>query len=142
MELAALLHDIGHFISPIDHNKHGYYILKANPLIGLVESRQELVANIIYYHRKSMPGWQDEGFRSLTANDRIMVTKLSALLRLADALDVSHTGSVKDVQFESKKDGWRLSLQGKGDLMLERWALEKRQKLFQDVFGVKLKLAG
>lgn len=142
LELAALLHDIGHFISPIDHNKHGYYILKANPLIGLVESRQELVANIIYYHRKSMPGWQDEGFRSLTPNDRIMVTKLSALVRLADALDVSHTGSVKDVQFESKKDGWRLSLQGKGDLMLERWALEKRQKLFQDVFGVKLKLAG
>ena len=142
LELAALLHDIGHFISPIDHNKHGYYILKANPLIGLVESRQELVANIIYYHRKSMPGWQDEGFRNLTANDRIMVTKLSALVRLADALDVSHTGSVKDVQFESKKDGWRLSLQGKGDLMLERWALEKRQKLFQDVFGVKLKLAG
>lgn len=142
LELAALLHDIGHFISPIDHNKHGYYILKANPLIGLVESRQELVANIIYYHRKSMLGWQDEGFRSLTPNDRIMVTKLSALVRLADALDVSHTGSVKDVQFESKKDGWRLSLQGKGDLMLERWALEKRQKLFQDVFGVKLKLAG
>jgi exopolyphosphatase/guanosine-5'-triphosphate,3'-diphosphate pyrophosphatase len=140
LELAALLHDIGHFINTIDHHKHGYYILKANPLIGLAESRQELVANIIQYHRKSMPSWQDEGFRNLTPRDRIVVTKLSALMRLADALDVSHTGSVKDVQLEQQKDAWQLRLQGKGDLMLERWTLEKRQKLFQDVFGVKLKV--
>jgi len=53
-------------------------------------------------------------------------------------LDVSHTGRVKDVQLEKQKNIWRLKLQGKGDLMLERWTLEKRQKLFQDVFGVKL----
>jgi len=142
LELAALLHDIGHFINTIDHDKHGYYILKANPLIGLAENRQELVANIIQYHRKSTPSWQNEGFRNLTPRDRIVVTKLSALLRLADSLDVSHTGSVKDVQLERQKGDWQLSLQGKGDLMLERWTLEKRQKLFQDVFGVKLKVTG
>jgi len=142
LELAALLHDVGHFINTIDHQKHGYYILKANPLIGLAESRQDIVANIIQYHRKSMPSWQDEGFRNLTPRDRIVVTKLSALLRLADVLDVSHTGLVKDVQFEQQKDNWQLSLQGSGDLILERWMLEKRLKLFQDVFGVKLKVAG
>jgi exopolyphosphatase/guanosine-5'-triphosphate,3'-diphosphate pyrophosphatase len=142
LELAALLHDIGHFINTIDHHKHGYYILKANPLIGLAESCQDIVANIIQYHRKSMPSWQDEGFRNLTPHDRIVVTKLSALMRLADALDVSHTGSVKDVQLEQQKDVWQLKLQGMGDLMLERWTLEKRLKLFQDVFGVKLKVAG
>jgi len=141
LELGALLHDIGHFINTIDHNKHGYYILKANPLMGLTENRQEIVANIILYHRKSMPSWQDEGFRSLTPKDRIMVTKLSALIRLADALDVSHTGCVKEVQLEQQKDFWQLRLQGKGDLMLEQWTLEKRQKLFQEIFGVKLKVA-
>ena len=142
LELAALLHDIGHFIHTIDHHKHGYYILKANPLIGLVESRQELVANIIQYHRKSMPSWQNDGFRNMLPRDRIVVIKLSALMRIADALDVSHTGSVKDIRLEQGTDAWQLSLQGKGDLMLERWTLEKRQKLFQDVFGVKLKIAG
>jgi len=55
---------------------------------------------------------------------------------------VSHTGSAKDVQLEQQKDVWQLRLQGMGDLMLERWTLEKRLKLFQDVFGVKLKVAG
>ena len=40
-------------------------------------------------------------------------------------------------QLEQQKNTWKLKLQGNGDLMLERWALEKRQRLFQDVFGVK-----
>ncbi|MDO9300369.1 MAG: Ppx/GppA phosphatase family protein [Anaerolineales bacterium] len=140
LEVAALLHDIGHFINTVDHNKHGYYILKANPLIGLAENLQNIVANIIQYHRKSIPSFQDDGFRNLPPKDRLVVTELSALMRLADGLDVSHTGRVRDIQLQQQKNTWKLKLQGNGDLMLERWALEKRKRLFQDVFGVKLEI--
>ena len=140
LEVAALLHDIGHFISTVDHNEHGYYILKASPLVGLSEAQQNVVANIIQYHSKSIPSFQDDGFRTLPPKDRIVVTELSALMRLADGLDVSHTGRVRAIQLEQQKNIWKLKLQGNGDLMLERWALEKRQRLFQDVFGVKLKI--
>jgi exopolyphosphatase/guanosine-5'-triphosphate,3'-diphosphate pyrophosphatase len=142
LEVAALLHDIGHFINTVDHNKHGYYIMKASPLVGLSEARQNIVANIIQYHRKSTPSFQDDNFKNLPSRDRIVVTELSALMRLADALDVSHTGRVKDIRLEEKRNTWRLVLQGEGDLMLERWTLEKRQRLFQDLFGVKLEIAG
>ena len=140
LETGALLHDIGHFINTVDHNKHGYYILKASPLIGLSESQQNIVANIMLYHRKSTPSMEDDCFKALTPKDRLVVIKLSALMRLADGLDVSHTGRVKDAQLEQQKNAWKLKLQGEGDLMLERWTLEKRQKLFQDVFGVKLEV--
>jgi exopolyphosphatase/guanosine-5'-triphosphate,3'-diphosphate pyrophosphatase len=140
LEISALLHDIGHFINTVDHNEHGYYILKASPLVGLSEAQQNIVANIIQYHRKSTPSFQDDCFRNLPPRDRIVVTELSALLRLADGLDVSHTGRVRDIQFGQQRNTWKLKLQGNGDLMLERWALEKRQKLFQDVFGVKLEI--
>ena len=140
LEVAALLHDIGHFINTIDHNKHGYYIVKASPLIGLSEARQNIIANIIQYHRKSTPSFQDDNFRNLPAKDRIVVTELSALIRLADALDVSHTGRVKNIRLEEQKNTWKLKLQGEGDLMLEKWTLEKRQRLFQDVFAVKLEI--
>jgi exopolyphosphatase/guanosine-5'-triphosphate,3'-diphosphate pyrophosphatase len=138
LEVAALLHDVGHFINTVDHNKHGYYILKASPLVGLSEAQQNVVANIIQYHSKSTPSFQDEGFRNLPPKDRIVVTELSALMRLADSLDISHTGRVRAIQLEQQKNTWKLKLQGNGDLMLERWALEKRLGLFQDVFGVKL----
>ena len=140
LEIGALLHDIGHFINTVDHNKHGFFILKASPLIGLSENQQNIVANIMLYHRKSTPSIEDDGFRALAPKDRLVVIKLSALMRLADGLDVSHTGRVKGIQLEQHKNTWKLKLQGEGDLMLERWTLEKRQRLFQDVFGVNLEI--
>jgi exopolyphosphatase/guanosine-5'-triphosphate,3'-diphosphate pyrophosphatase len=140
LKVGALLHDIGHFINTVDHNKHGFYILKASPLIGLSKGQQNIVANIMLYHRKSTPSLEDESFRALAPKDRLAVIKLSALVRLADGLDVSHAGRVRDIQLDQQKNTWKLKLQGEGDLMLERWTLEKRQRLFQDVFGVKLEI--
>src|ERR1041385_5418607 len=93
LEIAALLHDIGHFINAEDHDKHGYYLLTANHLIGLTQREQNIVANLVRYHRRQFPSTEDENFKALPQKDRLIVIKLSALLRLADALDISHTRS-------------------------------------------------
>jgi exopolyphosphatase/guanosine-5'-triphosphate,3'-diphosphate pyrophosphatase len=140
LEIAALLHDIGYFINAIDHDKHGYYILKANRLIGLNDHQQELVASLVRYHRKAFPSLDDPNFKALPQKDRMTVSKLSALIRLADGMDVSHTNHVTNVVLKEKKKCWQLSLQGKGDLMLENWALDKRRVLFEEIFGVPLEI--
>lgn len=140
LEVASLLHDIGHFINTVDHDKHAYYIMQANPLIGLTEREHAIVSNVMRYHRKSMPNVQDENFRALNSKDRLIVIKLSALLRLADAMDVSHTHNVKQVIIKKIKNRWSLKLKGKGGLSLETWALGKRRSLFEDIFGVKLEI--
>jgi exopolyphosphatase/guanosine-5'-triphosphate,3'-diphosphate pyrophosphatase len=140
LEVGALLHDIGHFINTIDHDKHGYYILKANRLIGLNEHQQEMVASLVRYHRKSFPTIEDPIFKALPQKDRITVSKLSALMRLADGMDVSHTYHVANTTLVEKKKCWQLSLQGRGDLMLEKWALDKRRTLFEEIFGVRLEI--
>lgn len=138
LEAAALLHDIGHFINTIDHDQHGYYLLRHNQLVGLTEEEQEIIANIVRYHRKDLPAISDDNFKALSQKSRLVVTKLCALMRLADALDTSHTGRVRDVILEQHQDGWRLVPVGEQALMLEKWSLEKRKALFQDVFGVPL----
>jgi exopolyphosphatase/guanosine-5'-triphosphate,3'-diphosphate pyrophosphatase len=140
LEVGALLHDVGHFINTVDHDKHGYYILNANRLIGLNEKQQELVANLVRYHRRAFPSSDDENFKSLSQKNRLLVSKLSALMRLADGMDVSHTGRVRGVTLEKEKKVWKLRLQGEGSLMLEKWALLKRRSLFQEVFGVPLEI--
>lgn len=140
LEVAAFLHDIGHFINTVDHDKHAWYIMQANPLIGLTKAQNEIVANVMRYHRKAMPGVQDENFRALSSKDRLVVIKLSALLRLADAMDVSHKRRVKDVSMKQVRNRWLLKLEGEEGLSLETWALEKRRSLFQDVFGMKLEI--
>lgn len=138
LQVGSLLHDIGHFINPVDHDRHGYYILKHNPLIGLKENQQEMVANLIRYHRKAFPSLDDANFKSLPQKDCLVVTKLSALLRLADVMDTSHSGHVAKVVLTERKKTWELTLHGKGDLTLEKWSLNKRRALFEAIFGVGL----
>jgi len=138
LEVAALLHDIGHFIGTIDHDKHGYYILKANRLIGLNEHQQEILANLVRYHRRTFPSIDDVNFRTLPQKDRMTVNILSALLRLADGMDVRHASHVTHASLERRNSHWRLTLRGRGDLMLEQWALNKRRSLFEEIFGTPL----
>ncbi len=140
LEIAALLHDIGHFINTVDHDRHGYYILKANRLIGLSERQQEVVASLVLYHRKSSPAFDGAEFKTLPQKERITLEKLSALLRLADGLDVSHASHVTGASLAEKKKHWQLVLHGRGDLMIEKWALNKRRSLFEGVFGVSLEI--
>ena len=140
LETGALLHDIGHFISTLEHEKHGYYILMATPIIGLNQRQNAIVANLIRYHRKPAPSIEDPNFKSLPSQDRMIVTRLCALIRLADSLDISHTSHVKSVTLKKKKKRWELSMQGRGDLLLERWALNKRRALFEDIYGIELEV--
>lgn len=140
LEMAALLHDIGHFVNSHDHEKHGYYLLSANHLFGLTAREQKIVASLVLYHRKQSPSTDDANFKTLSQRDRIIVNKLSALLRLADSMDVSHTNSVTDAKLTEAKSGWQIQLFGKGDMMLANWALARQKSLFEEVFGVYLEV--
>jgi exopolyphosphatase / guanosine-5'-triphosphate,3'-diphosphate pyrophosphatase len=141
LEVAALLHDIGHFVSATEHHKHTFYLLNATPLIGLTKPQRAVVANVARYHRKSAPSLQHEAFKVLPAKDRVVVTKLAALLRLADALDNEHAGKVTAITVEYNRPRLVLKLQGEDDMLLEKWALVKRTPLFEEVFGVKVAIA-
>ncbi len=141
LEAAAMLHDIGHYINTIEHDRHGYYLIKHHPLIGLSAAEQDIVANLVFYHRKQTPSIADANTRALSQRDRVVITKLCALLRLADALDTSHLARIHDVLLEQYQPGqWRLHLVSDSEAMLERWALEKHKILFQTVFGIKLEI--
>lgn len=140
LEIASLLHDIGYFIGMLNHEKHGYYIIKNSPMIGLDERQLTVIAHIVRNHRKTTPASQDEYIKSLIQKDRSIVNKLCALLRLADAIEVSHTTRIRDVKLMKAKRYWQLQMSGDGNLLLERWALRKRKSLFEDVFDTQLEV--
>jgi exopolyphosphatase/guanosine-5'-triphosphate,3'-diphosphate pyrophosphatase len=141
LEVAALLHDIGSFVNINDHHKHTFYVLMATPLIGLSESQTAIVANVARYHRKSFPKLEHEPYRLLSSKDRVTVSKLAAILRLADALDHEHAAKVTDFSVEYKKPKFIMKLKGSGDLLLEKWALARKAALFEEVFSVKFSVA-
>jgi exopolyphosphatase / guanosine-5'-triphosphate,3'-diphosphate pyrophosphatase len=136
LEVGTFLHDLGHFVNTIDHDKHGQYLLKANHLIGLSEREQNIVASLVRYHRGKAPSLEEDGFKSLPQKDRLTVLKLSALLRLADSMDVSHAGHIQHAMLKRGRNGWQLKVPK--DLLLEKWTIGKRKTLFQTVFAEKL----
>ena len=140
LEAAAYLHDIGHFISTIDHDQHGYYILTANPIIGLTDAQQAIVANLVRFHRRQLPSPEDTAFHILPQKDRSVVFKLLSILRIADGLDTTRSGRVKRVNIKNDLSAWELDLMGDDDLLVEKWAAGKRKNLFCELFGVSLEI--
>jgi len=124
-----------------DHHKHSLYLLLATPIIGLTKEQMALVANIARYHRKSLPKPQHEPYNMLSSKDRVIVAKLAAILRLADAMDNEHAGKVETFSVEYKKPKFILTLKGEGDLLLEKWAVMKKSAMLEEVFNVKFMLA-
>jgi exopolyphosphatase/guanosine-5'-triphosphate,3'-diphosphate pyrophosphatase len=137
LEVAALLHDIGSFINMNDHHKHTQYLLLATPVIGLNQEQMSIVANVARYHRKGYPKVAHDAYRVLSSKDRVTVSKLAALLRLADAMDNEHASKVTDFEVEFKKPKLTIKLKGEGDMLLEKWALANKAALFEEVFSVK-----
>jgi exopolyphosphatase / guanosine-5'-triphosphate,3'-diphosphate pyrophosphatase len=138
LEVAALLHDIGGFVGMAEHHKHTLYLLNVTPIVGLSAAQAAIVANTARYHRKSQPKPQHDGYRILPAKDRVVVSKLASLLRLADAMDNEHASKVTEFSVDYKKPRFVMRLKGDGDLLLEKWALLKKSQMFEDTFSVKV----
>jgi exopolyphosphatase/guanosine-5'-triphosphate,3'-diphosphate pyrophosphatase len=141
LEVAAILHDIGQYVSLSGHHKHTFHLVQSSPLIGLNPLQKMVVANVARYHRKSLPSLKHEPFLALRPAQRREVARLAALLRLADALDVEHAGKVKGFVLQKRKRNLALEIRGKGDLLLEKWALARKSDLFEKTFKMKLTVA-
>ncbi|MGA3406398.1 MAG: Ppx/GppA phosphatase family protein [Candidatus Bathyarchaeia archaeon] len=140
LELAGLLHDIGYYLGMTDHHKHSYYLIKASPIIGLDDSQREVVATVARYHSRATPKPSHREYEELPSSEQSIVTKLAPLLRLAEALDREHANKVKQLRIASGKK-LTLRLKGRGDLLLERWALARNSELFETVYKRKVVIA-
>lgn len=139
---AALLHDIGAYISYKKHHKHSYYLISESELPSFTPAQIAVIANVARYHRKSEPSADHESYSALSPADRARVDRLAALLRLADALDREHQQRVADVRTEVGNGTVRLRLLGAGDLLLEQWSLRRKSGMLERVFGVALRTEG
>ena len=138
LEVAALLHDIGNYVNIRGHHKHTWYLLSASDIFGLSQDDMGVVANVARYHRRACPSKSHLPYMALDREARIDVNKLSAILRLANALDADHLQKVKDVRLLTEDGDWVLEVEGAGDLTMERLASLARADYLTEVFGRKV----
>lgn len=139
--VGALLHDIGQFVSYRRHHKHSMYLIDNSELPGLPPGDVRIAALLGRYHRRSEPKPHHPGYMELEPGEQLRVRQLSALLRIADALDREHESRVRDVQVSVRRSGVLLQVEAPGDLLLESWAVERKgASLFQATFGLPLRM--
>jgi exopolyphosphatase / guanosine-5'-triphosphate,3'-diphosphate pyrophosphatase len=140
LEVAAVLHDIGLFVSLRSHHKHSQYLIAACELFGLRKRELEIIANIARYHRRALPQRSHVLYISLDRDERVIVSKLAAILRVANAVDKDHLQKVMDLEITREGDQIALAAQNVSDLAMGRLALASRSDFFTEIFGKKVVL--
>lgn len=138
LEVAAILHEVGNHISPKSHELHGLYIIRHSEIFGLSDADRLLVALVTRYHRKNTPELSHSDYRQLSPKDRLRVAKLSALLRVSDALERTHSQRITDFTTTLSDDRVTLHLKGVVDASAERLALPTKADLFHQLFGRRI----
>lgn len=140
---AAILHNCGHYISHSAHHKHSYYLIRHGGLLGYTDAEVEIIANLARYHRKGPPKKKHENYRNLVnKTQRQMVDQLSAILKLAVALDRRQIGAIQSLHCEIDPASTVIlhlqASQPEDDCALELWSLEMKKACFETEFGVRL----
>jgi len=98
LETAALVHDVGLQADPDQHHVAGRDILLRHPPEGLNAEERQIVAMMVFLHRKrisrkKLRALEDTAFAALPRSVQVEALTMAALLRMADGLDYSQTGT-------------------------------------------------
>ncbi len=138
LRVAGLLHDIGAFISAGGHHKHSMYLIQNSEIFGLGARERNLIAQVARYHRRSEPKQTHPDYMALDRESRIAVAKLSAILRVADALDRSHACNVGAMKVLLEPGQVSLVVPDERDLTIEELGLQQKGQMFERVYGLRI----
>ncbi len=136
LRCAAILHDIGAFVNTRAHHKHSMYLIMNSDLFGLTRHDMQIVALVSRYHRKALPSSSHPEFAILPLEDRMVITKLAAILRVADSLERTHRETPRSLEFRREADRFVILVRDMEDLTVERLVLRNKGNLFAEVFGL------
>ena len=125
--VAALLHEIGLYVSHQSHHKHTLYLIKNSELFGLSNKDVLLAALVARYYRRASPQQSHEGYATLDREARVAVAKMAAILRVAVALDDSRSQRIKNLGCSQEKGKMVITIPHVEDLSLEQLALQQNE---------------
>jgi exopolyphosphatase/guanosine-5'-triphosphate,3'-diphosphate pyrophosphatase len=137
LEYAAITHDIGAFLSHSNHHRHAYYLIRNYDLLGFNDTEIDIIANVALYHHKGTPRKHHANLANVERASRRCIEALSAILRIAEGLDRSHLGLVRDIRLEitRKPERFVLTLLSDSECQLELWGAQNNREPFERIFA-------
>jgi exopolyphosphatase/guanosine-5'-triphosphate,3'-diphosphate pyrophosphatase len=144
LEAAALLCNVGLFLSHAQHHKHSYYVIRSTDrLTGFTDHEVERIALVARYHRKSDPKAKHPEFAALSEEDQHLVRCLAAVLRIAIGLDRNHSQRVADLAVVDDGEDVVIAATPEpgADIALELYAAASRRELLESVLEAPIRVA-
>ena len=140
LQAAAILHDIGKFISLRNHAYYSYRLILSSDILGFSEAEKAIMASVAYYHSQGISGEVHYNYAMLPTASKVTAAKLAAIIRLADAMERSHRQKVLAAAALLKGNELTIQVRVREDYSLEEWTFAKKADFFEDVFGLRANL--
>ena len=137
LQIAAILHNCGKYISLTNVADCAYNIVMATEIIGLSHRERRIIANVVRFNTAEFS--YDEVMDrdgDISREEYIVIAKLTAMLRVANALDSSHRQKCKDASVTLKDNELVITVNTQEDLSLEMVSLKDRAEFFEEVFNI------
>ena len=136
LRIACILHDVGKYVSMGVSGDCAYYIIMSTEVIGLSHLEREIVANVVRYNTTAF-GMAPTPVSNPESEDMIRIQKLTAMLRVVNAMDRSHKQKFRNVTAKLKEKELYLITDSTADISLERGLFREKADFFEQVFGIR-----
>ena len=136
LETATILHDCGKYVSLADGPDSAYQIIMSSEIIGLTHLEREIVAMTVLYNTRPLDPYEDVS-EKLDQDSYLIVAKLSAILRVANALDQSHRQKFKNIRIAVKNRELVITVEAFEDISLEQALFENKTAYFESIYSMK-----
>lgn len=146
LQIAAILHACGKFISITGCSESSYQIVMATEIIGLSHLEQEIVANVVCYNIQeyayddvelSSDPSQSEGSAKSGREIKNVIAKLTAILRLANSMDRGHRQKLADCRLSVRDNELVVTTAYAGNMMSEVYSFNQKADFFEEIFGIR-----
>lgn len=141
LELAATLHSCGSFVNVRQHNLCTFDLVKGMDIFGLRQREVLETAFVAGSISDNLATEENPDFAWLPMEERIVISKLAAIFRLANALDKSHRRKLRELKVSLEEDRVVFRAKASGNTLLERWAFAESAQYFKEVFGLSPELS-
>ena len=144
IQIAALLHDCGTYISIGNVSECSYQIIMSTEIIGLSSLERKMIAYAVRYNTTAFADYDEIQMlgAGIDRESYIKIAKMTAILRLANAMDRSHCQKVKGIKTVLKDRELQMVMDSSQDISLELGLLQDKVAFFEEVFGIRLVIRG
>ena len=136
LQISCILHDCGQYISMTHPAECSYNIIMSTEIIGLSHIERKMVADVVKYTTVDF-NRDNELEYVFTTRNYLIVSKLTAIIKLANALDRGHRQKFKDCTYSVKDREFRIVTETYDDITLERGMITDKKTFFEEVYGLK-----